>query len=230
MSAHDQTVGERMSDAQIRDEIVTLLLASHDTTANALSWTWYLLGRYARDESCLHAEIDAVVGRRRVPGAGDVAHLPFTRMVLAESMRLYPPAWLLARVAVENHAARGYDLHAGSLVVMSPWVVHRNGLYFPSPEQFQPDRWRTESQNGRPRFSYFPFGGGSRGCMGETFAWMEGTLLLAVVAQRWRFRLVDTASHPDMHPGLTLKPTKGIRVRVEQRPEAAGLARRETRD
>ena len=130
------------------------------------------------------------------------AALTFTRMVLAEAMRLYPPAWLLARVAVENHEARGYVIHAGSFVVMSPWVVHRNASYFPEPEQFDPDRWGTVGHNGRPRFSYFPFGGGSRGCMGEAFAWMEGVLLLAVIAQRWRFRLLDESLHPEMHPAL----------------------------
>ena len=214
--AQDHPAGEGMSDGQLRDEVITLLLASHDTTANALAWTWYLLARHARDEARLHAEIDAVLGRDRLPQAEDVPSLPFTRMVLAESMRLYPPAWLLARVAVENHEARGYVVHAGSLVVMSPWVVHRNATYFPEPEQFDPDRWR-EGYNGRPRFSYFPFGGGSRGCMGEAFAWMEGALLLAVLAQRWRFRLLDESSHPDMHPALTLMPKSGIRVRVERR-------------
>jgi cytochrome P450 len=216
LSAQDPATGERMSDAQVRDEVVTLLLASHDTTANALSWTWYLLGHHARHEARLHAEIDSAVARGRLPEAGDMTHLPWTRMVLAESMRLYPPAWLLARVAVQDHEVRGYVVPAGSLVVMSPWVVHRNGMYFPSPEQFQPERWRANGQNGRPRFSYFPFGGGSRGCMGETFAWMEGALLLSAIAQRWRFRPIEP-SHPPMHAGLTLTPASGIRVQVERR-------------
>ncbi len=206
-----------MSDSQLRDEVITLLLASHETTANALAWTWYLLARHPRDEARLHAEVDAVLGTGRVPQAGDVAAFPFTRMVFAESMRLYPPAWLLARVAIENHEAQGYAVHAGSLVVMSPWVVHRNANYFPDPERFDPDRWRADGHNGRPRFAYFPFGGGSRGCMGEAFAWMEGVLLLAVIAQRWRFRLIDESSPPDMHPALTLTPKTGIRVKVERR-------------
>lgn len=215
LSARNEA-GEGMPDSQLRDEVITLLLASHETTATALAWTWYLLARHARDEAAMHSEIDALPGQGRLPQAGDVAALPFTRMVFAESMRLYPPAWLLARVAVENHEARGYLVPAGSLVVMSPWVVHRNGMYFPEPETFEPGRWRTEN-HGRPRFSYFPFGGGSRGCMGEAFAWMEGVLLLAVIAQRWRFRLLDDSSHPGMHPGLTLTPKSGIRVKVERR-------------
>jgi cytochrome P450 len=218
LSAQYEGTGERMSDGQVRDEVITLLLASHETTAHALAWTWYLLARHAREEARMHAEIDAVLGRGRLPLAGDVAALTFTRMVLAEGMRLYPPAWLLARVAVENHEARGYIVHAGSFVVMSPWVVHRNASYFPEPERFNPGRWGTAGHNGRPRFSYFPFGGGSRGCMGEAFAWMEGALLLAIIAQRWRFRLLDESLHPEMHAALTLTPKFGIRVKVERRP------------
>ncbi len=217
LSAQDGVDGERMSGSQLRDEIVTLLLASHETSANALAWTWYLLARHADVEARLHAEIDSILGANRLPNAGDVPAFSFTRAVLAESMRLYPPAWLLARVAVEEHGVRGYLVPAGSLVVLSPWVVHRNSTWFPEPERFDPGRWRAEEHSARPRFSYFPFGGGSRGCMGEAFAWMEGALLLAVIAQRWRFRLLDESSHPRMHPGLTLTPKPGVRVRVERR-------------
>jgi cytochrome P450 len=218
MAARDEGDGEPMSDSQLRDELVTLLLASHETTANALGWTWYLLGRYADAAERLHGEVDAVLGADRLPTAADVQDLPFTRTVLAESMRLYPPAWLIARVAVEDHEVRGYTIPRGAIVVLSQWIAHRNSIHFPEPERFEPDRWRPERQNGRPRFSYFPFGGGSRGCMGEAFAWMEGVVLLAVIAQRWRFRLVDASRHPEMHPGLTLTPKSGIRVRVESRP------------
>lgn len=218
LSAQDEATGERMSDSQLRDEVVTLLLASHETTANALAWTWYLLARHAGADACLHAEIDAVLEKTRLPRAEDVPELRYTRMVLAEAMRLYPPAWLLARVAVEDHHVRGYVIPKGSLAVLSPWVVHRNSTYFPEPERFEPERWRAERRNGQPRFSYFPFGGGSRGCMGEAFAWMEGVLLVAIIAQRWRFRLLDESSHPDMDPALTLTPKSGIRVKVERRP------------
>ncbi len=157
LSAQDEATGERMSDSQLRDEVVTLLLASHETTANALAWTWYLLARHPdaampparRDRRCAS-------GQAAFHSAGDVPDLPFTRMVLAESMRLYPPAWLLARVAVEDHEARGYVIPRGSLVVLSPWVVHRSRTYFLDPERFDPERWRAERHNGRPRFSYFP--------------------------------------------------------------------------
>ncbi len=217
LSAQRETDGKPMSDVQLRDEIVTLLLASHETTANALAWTWYLLARHADAEARLHTEIDAVLRTADRPHASDVSELRYTRMVLAESMRLYPPAWLIARVAVEEHEAAGYAIPVGSLVVLSPWAVHRNKSYFPDPERFDPERWRDATQNGLPRFSYFPFGGGSRGCMGEAFAWMEGVLLLAVIARRWRFRLLDESSHPAIRPALTLMPRSGIPVRIAQR-------------
>ena len=217
LAARDEGNAERMSDSQVRDEVVTLLLASHETTANAVAWTWFLLARHAGDEARLHAEIDTVLGAGGRPTAAHVPDLLFARMVLAESMRLYPPAWLIARVAVEDHEARGFSVRKGAIVVVSPWVAHRNRTHFPDPERFEPDRWGVERDSGRPRFSYFPFGGGSRGCMGEAFAWMEGVILLAVVAQRWRFRLLDESAHPEMHPGLTLTPKSGIRVKVERR-------------
>ncbi|RPI48851.1 MAG: cytochrome P450 [Acidobacteria bacterium] len=205
-----------MSDRQLRDELRTLLLAGHETTANALAFTWYLIARHPQVEARLHAEIDAVLAAR-APTANDVPALPFTRMVFAESMRLFPPAWLLGRVAIADHEARGYVVPAGSLVVLSPWAVQRNGMYYPDPERFDPDRWRPERLAERPRFSYFPFGGGSRGCLGEAFAWMEGVLVLAALAQRRRFPLADQLPEPELLPAITLKPKGGIRVRVEER-------------
>lgn len=205
-----------MPAAQLRDELTTMLLAGHDTTANALAFCWYLVAKHPHVEARLHAEIDAVLGGR---GAEEqhVAQLPYTRMVFAEAMRLFPPAWLLGRVALEDHEARGYVVPAGSLVVLSPWAVHRNGTYFPDPGRFDPDRWTSERLAARPRFSYFPFGGGARGCLGEAFAWMEGVLVLATLAQRLRFRLADESSPLDLLPAITLKPKGGIRVRVESR-------------
>jgi cytochrome P450 len=214
--AAQQEAAGGMSDEQLRDELVTILLAGHETTANALAWTWYLLARHPGVEARLHAEVDAQLGTRR-PTGDDLSALQYTRMVFAEAMRLYPPAWLLGRVAVEDHQVRGYVVPAGSIVVLSPWAVHRDDAYFPHPERFDPDRWIPERQAARPRFSYFPFGGGSRGCMGETFAWMEGVLLIATLAQRWRFRLADESSVPELHPAITLKPRGGIHVRVEGR-------------
>lgn len=216
IAAREGANDDGMSRIQLRDEIVTLLLASHETTANALAWTWYLLSLHGDVEARLRAELDAILGSDRRPTAADVPNLPFTRAVLAESMRLYPPAWLIARVAVEDHEACGFVIPAGALVVLSPWAVHRNSAWFARPEAFDPGRWCVEGQGSRPRFSYFPFGGGPRGCMGEAFAWMEGVLLLAVIARRWRFRLLDALASPRPHPGLTLTPKPGIRVRVER--------------
>jgi cytochrome P450 len=203
-----------MNDREARDEAITILLGGHETVANALSWTWYLIAEHPAVEARLHEEIDSVLGDRR-PSAEDVASLPFARMVFAEAMRLYPPAWLIGRAAVEKHPAGECVIPAGSLVVLSPWVVHRDPRFFPDPEQFDPDRWRPEQADPRPKFSYFPFGGGLRGCMGEAFAWMEGVLVIAILAQRWRFRLVGEAPRP--HPALTLKPQGGVRVRVDAR-------------
>ena len=151
------------------------------------------------------------------PSAEDVPLLPFARAVFAESMRLYPPAWLLGRVAVEPHEAQGYVVPSGSLVVVSPWVVHRNSTYFPEPGQFRPDRWLSDGPHPRPRYAYFPFGGGSRGCLGEAFAWMEGVLLISTIAQHWRFRLLEDMAPPTPQPALTLKPKSGLLLRIEQR-------------
>ena len=216
LAARDDA-GTPMPMMQVRDEIITLLLASHETTANALAWTWYLLARDAGREACLHAEVDAVLAGGRPADADDIPNLPFTRMVLTESMRLYPPAWLIARVATEDHETRGYVLPEGSLVVISPWVVHRDATYYSNPLEFDPGRWSPEHQRHRPRYSYFPFGAGPRGCMGEAFAWMEGVLLLSIIARRWRMRLLDQTSPPAVHPALTLTPKSGIRVKLERR-------------
>ncbi len=215
LRAQEDTSAGRMSDEQLRDELTTILLAGHETTANALAFTWYLIARHPQVEARLHAEVDGLVGH--ATAAKDVVMLPYTRMVFAESMRLFPPAWLLGRVAIEMHEARGYVVPAGSLVVLSPWAVQRSARHFPDPERFDPDRWRPDRLAERPRFSYFPFGGGSRGCLGEAFAWMEGVLVLAEVARRRRFRLVDEAKALELLPAITLKPKGGIRVRVESR-------------
>ena len=221
LRAQRETGTPGMTDTQIRDEMMTLLLGGYETTANALAWTWYLLAQHPVFEARLHAELDSVLGSRVAVG-DDVASLPFTRMVLAESMRLYPPAWLIGRVAAEDHVVSGYRLRAGSLVIMSPWAVHRNARYFSAPGEFDPDRWLPDRQAGRPRFAYFPFGGGSRGCIGDAFALMEGVLVLASLAQRWKFRLVGEP--PRIDPAITLRPNPGIHVRVEARSSLTGCS------
>ncbi|HUQ83213.1 MAG TPA: cytochrome P450, partial [Gemmatimonadaceae bacterium] len=174
--------GTGMTDLQLRDEAMTIFLAGHETTANALTWTWYLLSQHPHVEARLHAEIDAALGGR-APTADDLPALPYTRMVLAESMRLYPPAWIVGRRAMRPFEASGYTIPARSIVLACQYVMHRDPRWFPDPERFDPQRFAPERQAERPKFAYFPFGGGPRVCIGEQFAWMEGIILLATIAQ-----------------------------------------------
>jgi cytochrome P450 len=207
--------GGSMTDEQLRDEAMTLFLAGHETTSNALTWTWYLLSQHPAVESQLHAEIDRVLGDRRAT-ADDLASLPYTRMVLSESMRLYPPAYAIGRRALEDYQIDGMTIPRGSLVVVSPLVTQRDTRWFPEPERFDPDRWTAEAQAARPKFSYFPFGGGTRMCIGDQFAWTEGILLLATLAQRWRAELGD-GQRVAMRPMITLRPRYGMRMVLRKR-------------
>ncbi|HEY0241177.1 MAG TPA: cytochrome P450 [Gemmatimonadaceae bacterium] len=207
--------GTGMSDTQLRDEALTIFLAGHETTANALTWTWYLISQHPDVEAKLHREIDTALGDR-APGYEDLPSLPYTRMVLAESMRLYPPAWAIGRRALEPFEVRGYTIPRRSVVLMSQYIVHRLPGYFPSPERFDPERWTPEAQGARPKFSYFPFGGGARVCIGEQFAWMEGILLLAALARKWRMRLVP-GHRVEVQPLITLRPRHGMKMTLEKR-------------
>lgn len=207
--------GGGMTDEQLRDEVMTIFLAGHETTANALTWTWYLLSQNPEAEAKLHQEIDRTLGGR-LPTFEDVPQLKYTEMVLAESMRLYPPAWALGRLALEECEIAGYVVPKKSLVLMSQFVMHRDPRYFTHPLRFDPDRWITESRESRPQFSYFPFGGGPRRCIGEGFAWMEGVLLIAALAQQWQMRLAP--NHPvALKPVITLRPKHGMRMTVMSR-------------
>ena len=213
--------GGGMTDEQLRDELMTIFLAGHETTANALTWTWYLLSQNPEAETRLHEEIDRVLAGR-VPGFDDVAKLKYTEMVLAESMRLYPPAWALGRLAMEDFEIGGYMVTKKSLVLMSQYVMHRDPRYFAEPFKFNPERWTSEARESRPQFSYFPFGGGPRRCIGEGFAWMEGILLIATIARQWQMRLVP--NHPVvLKPVITLRPKHGMRMTVMRRPVQAVL-------
>ncbi|MCA1616746.1 MAG: cytochrome P450, partial [Acidobacteria bacterium] len=209
--------GGRMTDEQLRDEVMTLILAGHETTANALAWTWYLLARHPGAETKLHAELDAVLGGgRRLPTVEDLPALRYTEMVFSESMRLYPPAWTVGRLAVKDYAVAGYTIPAGSLVLISQYVMHRDPRFWPDPLRFDPERFAPEARDARPQYAYFPFGAGARRCVGEGFAWMEGSLLIAAIARRWRMRLVP--AHPVVeHPRITLRPKHGIRVTLGKR-------------
>jgi cytochrome P450 len=207
--------GRPMSDTQVRDEAMTIFLAGHETTAVALTWTWMLLAQHPAVERRLHAELDEVLGGR-LPTVDDLPRLTYTDMVLTESMRLYPPAWLIGRRALADVELGGYLIRAGSIVILSPWVTHRDARFFTEPLRFDPDRWTAEAAAGRPTFSYFPFGGGVRRCLGESFARMEAKLLLAAIARRWRFRLLPNP-RTDVLPRITLRPRNGMPMYVERR-------------
>ena len=204
-----------MTDAQVRDEALTIFLAGHETTANALTWIWYLLSQNPAAEAKLHEEVQAVLGSRS-PTVEDFLQLRYTEMVLAESMRLFPPAWAIGRLAIDECTIGGYTVARRSLVLMSQYVMHRDARYFPEPERFDPERWTPEARESRPQFSYFPFGGGPRRCIGEGFAWLEGVLLLATLAQQWQMRLVP--NHPvGLRPVITLRPKHGMRMIITKR-------------
>jgi len=203
-----------MSDEQLRFEAMTLFSAGHETTANALVWTWLLLAKNPQAEARFHEEVDRELGGRAATAA-DVPRLTYTRAVLAESMRLYSPAWIVARQSIESHTVGQWTLPPGSVILMSQYLVHRDPRWWERPEQFEPERWLTEQPN-RPRYAYFPFGGGPRQCIGESFAWLEGIVLLATLAQHCRFRRVDDA-RVRLHPTITLRPRDPLPMRVERR-------------
>ena len=211
--AQDEDGVTGMSDKQIRDEALTLFLAGHETTANALMWAWYLLSQNPSAAEKFYDEVDRVL-EGRLPTFDDLPRLKYTEGVFAESMRLYPPAWVIGRRAKTDYAIGQYTVPARSILMMSPWVVQRDPRWFSSPDQFRLER--SVLPDDRPKFSYFPFGGGMRVCIGERFAWMEGVLLLATVAQRWRFKLVP--GHPVATAALiTLRAKHGMKMVAERR-------------
>lgn len=207
--------GSRMSSEQVRDEAMTLFLAGHDTTTNALAWAWYLLAQNPEAEAKLHDELDAVLDGR-LPSIENFPRLKYTEMVFNEVLRLYPPAWRIGRRAIADYEVGGHLIPAGSLVLLSQYVMHRDSRYFPDPSRFDPERWMTTAREARPQFSYFPFGGGARRCIGEGFARTAGILLLATLAGAWRLRLVSEHD-VEMQPILTLRPKHGIRMTVQRR-------------
>lgn len=207
--------GSSMTDQQLRDEVMTMLLAGHETTALALSWAWFLLATHPEAQEKLHAELGNTLGSRQ-PGAADIVLLPYTNMIVREAMRLYPPAWVISRRAVEDAEVGGYTLPAGSNIIVSPWVTHRDERFFPNPNEFQPERWSAGQENALPKFAYFPFGGGPRICIGNNFALMEAAVLLAVVAQRFRVSLVQ-GHKVEPFASITLRPAHGVLVIVHRR-------------
>jgi cytochrome P450 len=215
LHARDTDDGTGMTDKQLRDEAMTLFLAGHETTALSLSWTWYLLARNPEAEAKLHAELAAVLGGR-APAVADLPRLPYTGRVVQESLRLYPPAYGMGREAIRDCEIGGYPVPKGMTIFLAQWVVHRDPRWYDQPEKFDPDRWADGLEERLPKFAYFPFGGGPRLCIGNTFALMETALVLATVAQRYRLELVP--DHPVVPwPSMTLRPKHGIKVVLRRR-------------
>jgi len=215
LHAQDADDGAGMTDRQVRDEAMTLFLAGHETTAVALSWTWYLLAQHPQVEARVTEELRDVLGGR-APALADVPRLTYTERVVTESMRLYPPAYVMGRQAARPTEVAGYPIARNVIVVMPTWIVHRDSRWFDEPETFRPERWAEERARSLPRYAYFPFGGGPRQCIGNAFAMMEAVLILATIAQRYRLALVP-GQRVTPTPYVTLRPEPGIRMVVTRR-------------
>jgi len=221
LAARDEQDGTGMTDQQLRDEVMTLVLAGHETTALALTWAWYLLAQHPTAEARLHAELDQVLGER-LPSGSDLPRLTYAGWVVAESLRLYPPAWAVERAAIRDTEIGGRRVRRNSTFLMSPWTIHRDPRWFERPLAFEPERWADDLARRLPRFAYFPFGGGPRQCIGNTFALTEATLLLATIAQRFRLGLTP-GQEVVPAPAITLRPRGGLRMRLQRRQPAPPL-------
>ncbi|MCG9891036.1 MAG: cytochrome P450 [Thermosynechococcaceae cyanobacterium MS004] len=213
MQVEDADDGSRMTDTQLRDEVLTLILAGHETTANALSWTWMLLAQHPQVRAKLNAELKTVL-KGRVPSLADLPQLVYTNWVLKESMRLYPPATDVSREAIADYELDGYVIPKGATVLASQWAMHRDPRYFNNPEVFQPERWADDLEKQFPRGVYFPFGDGPRVCIGKSFAMMEAVLLLAAIAQKFELDLVANQKI-ELQPSITLRARHGIQVTLK---------------
>ncbi|MDI1442965.1 cytochrome P450 [Polyangium sp. 6x1] len=216
MAARDPETGEGMTDRQLRDEVMTMFAAGHETTANALTWTFYLLSTHPDVRRRARDEVFRVL-EGRLPDSADVGALDLVGRVFQESMRLYPPAWMITRRAAEDDVVGGYLIPKDSLVLLSPYVTHRHNAYWENPEGFDPDRFAGGALARMPRFAYFPFGGGARQCIGSSFATVEGTLVLATILRRVRLDLVP-GQIIETEPGITLRPRGSIYMRVVPEP------------
>ncbi|MBI3959567.1 MAG: cytochrome P450 [Chloroflexi bacterium] len=217
LASVDEETGRPPDDQFIRDQALTLLLAGHETTANALTWCWHLLAAHPQSEARLHEEVGRVLPAGKLPGMADLGDLPYTRSVLSESLRLYPPAWVIGRSAIDDCVIGGYPVPAGSMIILSQWVTHRDPRYFAHADSFLPDRWLSDGRSERPKFAYFPFGGGPRVCIGAQFAWTEGVLLLATLARRWQLLCPADSRPVRMDPRVTLRPQGGLWMEVKER-------------
>lgn len=214
--AQDEETGGAMTDKQVRDECLTLFLAGHETTANALTWTFYLLSQNAEAERKFHKELDEVLGDKQITPE-DYPRLKFTEQILAESMRLFPPAWTVGRLATEEHEFNGFRIPPKSLVLASQYVMHRDERFWKNAENFQPERWEKLSvKEAGNKFIYFPFSKGVRNCVGENFAWMEGVLLLAILGRKWKLNLAPEQKIV-LQPMITLRSKHGMKMKIESR-------------
>ncbi len=215
MEAVDSSDGTGMSERQLRDELVSLMFAGYETTANLLSWAFMLLCQNPRVQAKLILELETVLGNR-LPNTENINHLRYTQQVIKESLRLYPPVYALPRCPIRNCEIGGYTFPAGCFMIVSPWVMQRSSIYFSNPEQFQPERWENNLEKELPKGVYFPFGDGPRICIGKGFAMMEATLILATNVQKFKVELLS--EHPIVpFPSITLRPKYGIKVLVNNR-------------
>jgi cytochrome P450 len=207
--------GSGMTDRQLRDEVMTLFLAGHETTAITLSWAWYLLATNPTVAAKLDAELSTLAGE--APTVDALHRLPYTAKVIRETLRLYPPVWTLeGRRAVRDCTIGGHRIKAGTVMLLSPWVTHRDPRFYADPQRFDPDRWTDDFTKQLPRYAFFPFGGGQRLCIGQSFAEMEAALILATIGQRFHLALADTRTIAPA-PSITLRPNGPLRMRVSRR-------------
>jgi len=212
LAARDEEDGSGLTDRQARDEVMTMFLAGHETTANALAWTWQLLGQHPEVQEQARGEVRSVLGGRP-PTAADIPRLPLVEAILKESMRLFPPAYVVGRRPIEDITIGGHFIPAGMNVLMCPWIVHRDERWFDRARAFDPARWLDGRTQGLPKYAYFPFGGGPRVCIGNGFAMFEGTLILAMIVQRFRMDLLNPLP-ARIQPAITLRPGEPIEMRV----------------
>src|SRR6266576_4729511 len=216
LAARDED-GSRMNDRQLRDEVMTLFLAGHETTALTLAWSWYLLGKYTDSTEKFHAELDEVLGDRD-PTFADLPRLKYTEKIAKESMRLYPPAYGLGREAIDDCEIGGYRVPAGTQVFMFQWATQRDARFYDEPADFKPERWTEEFEARLPKYAYFPFGGGPRACIGASFAMMEIILVLATIGKKFRLEL-ESDDPVEIYPAMSLRPKDGVKIVVRSRQE-----------
>jgi cytochrome P450 len=216
LAARDEDDGEGMTDEQVRDEVMTIFVAGHETTANTMSWIFYLLATYPEVEKKLHDELSTVLCEK-LPTVEDLPQLKYTNLIVQETLRLYPAAWTINREVVEEVEIGGHTYKPGETLMMSQYVMHRNPRYYEQPEQFIPERFDSDLLKRNPAYAYFPFGGGPRVCIGNNFALMEAALLLATIAQRYRLRLAEPNQEVEPEPLVTLRPKNGLPMRLEKR-------------